>query len=44
MFGELLTRGDERELVQVRVYTGMPSQERDEQGYQAAKKRFDTWE
>jgi hypothetical protein len=27
----------------VRVYTGAPSQQRDDQGYRAARKRFDTW-
>jgi uncharacterized LabA/DUF88 family protein len=41
--GELLTREPERKLIQVRVYTGLPSQERDDQGYRAARKRFDTW-
>jgi uncharacterized LabA/DUF88 family protein len=41
--GELLTQGPERELKQVRVYTGLPSKERDDQGYRAARKRFDTW-
>jgi uncharacterized LabA/DUF88 family protein len=41
--GELLAAGDDRELVEVRVYTGVPSQERDDQGYRAARKRFDTW-
>lgn len=41
--GELLTDAPDRELKQVRVYTGLPSMERDEQGYRAARKRFDTW-
>jgi len=41
--GELLTQEQDRELQQVRVYTGVPSQTRDDQGYRAARKRFDTW-
>jgi len=41
--GQLLTAGQEFDLKQVRVYTGVPSQERDPQGYRAARKRFDTW-
>jgi uncharacterized LabA/DUF88 family protein len=41
--GQLLTKGPGVELKQVRVYTGAPSQQRDDQGYRAARKRFDTW-
>jgi hypothetical protein len=42
--GQLLTAAEDRELVDVRVYTGVPSQARDDQGYRAARKRFGTWE
>ena len=41
--GQLLTADAERELFGVFVYTGVPSLERDEQGYRASRKRFDTW-
>jgi uncharacterized LabA/DUF88 family protein len=43
LLGQLLTAAEDRELKQVRVYTGAPSQEHDLQGYSASRKRFDTW-
>jgi uncharacterized LabA/DUF88 family protein len=42
--GRLIVGADQgRVLKQVRVYTGIPSQERDKDGYRAARSRFDTW-
>lgn len=45
--GEVLAgrgpEGEERELHQVRIYRGMPKQERDARGYAAARSQHSTW-
>jgi len=41
--GRMLTQGPERELVQVRVYTGVPGSKRDKFGYQIMQRRIASW-
>ena len=42
-FGRMLTQAADRELIQVRVYTGVPSSKRDKVGNQIMQRRLAAW-